>query len=223
MFTKRRPGFTLIEILVVISIIAVLTAILLPVFASARHRARMTACASNLHQISLALHQYAADSDDYYPKRSPRLALQLDPVWALLTPYTRNMEVFHCPEAWGTYEAVGGYDYRGASQVFSIGLENISPPRQPRRGSGTVVAVCNAHVRRLGPNAWATDADGKFIGPRIVVREDGSTSQVQAEQVEYWVKHEGQWALYPHGPRVQPQVGDLENWRYPGEEWPPQD
>ena len=67
MFTKRRPGFTLIELLVVIAVIAILTAILLPVFASVRHRARLTACASNLHQVSLALHQYEAESDNCYP------------------------------------------------------------------------------------------------------------------------------------------------------------
>ncbi len=90
MFTKRRPGFTLIELLVVLAVLAILTVILLPVFASARHRARMTACASNLHQISLALHQYAADNDGNYPINGfltqSDTKPHLDPVWKLLTP-----------------------------------------------------------------------------------------------------------------------------------------
>ena len=94
----KKHGFTLIEILVVLAVLAILTAILLPVFASARHRARMTACASNLHQISLALHQYAADNDGNYPLDDPVLAHTPHLIWTLLTPYTHNADVFHCPE-----------------------------------------------------------------------------------------------------------------------------
>jgi len=226
MFAKRRSGFTLIEILVVISIIAILTAILLPVFVSARHRGRMTACASNLHQISLALQQYAADNSGCEPKFAARPALQLCPVWTLLAPYTHSMEVFHCPEAQGEYEAVGGYDYRGASSVFAYagdGMTSLPPQRQPRRGSGTVVAVCTAHTRHLDPNTWAMEGR-HFIGPLIVVREDGSASQIQADRVEQWACHNGQWWRLPENyPLVEPQVGDLRNARYPGEEWPPLD
>lgn len=225
MFTKRRLGFTLIEILVVISIIAILTAILLPVFASIRHRARMTACASNLHQISLALHQYAADSDGNCPmNHTVRPTLHLDAVWTLLVPYTRKVEVFHCPEAWGPYETAQGYDYRGASSIFGYAskIEDVPPPRQPRRGSGTVVALCTSHTKHLGPDLWNYEG-GHFNGPLIVVREDGSTSQIPADTVERWACHNGQWRQLPYGPNVEPQVGDLMNLRYPGEEWPPQD
>jgi prepilin-type N-terminal cleavage/methylation domain-containing protein/prepilin-type processing-associated H-X9-DG protein len=96
----RTGGFTLIELLVVIAIIAILTAILLPVFASAREKARQTSCGSNLRQLGIAFYQYAADSDNTMP------LLQLDPGnysfamgWAGgVYPYVKSTGVFLCPD-----------------------------------------------------------------------------------------------------------------------------
>ena len=73
MFVKRR-GFTLIELLVVIAIIAILAAILFPVFAQAREKARQTACLSNLKQVGTGLQMYSQDYDEAYSgfyKNSP--------------------------------------------------------------------------------------------------------------------------------------------------------
>src|SRR5882724_457674 len=64
---SNRQGFTLIELLVVIAIIAILAAILFPVFAQAREKARQTSCLSNNKQIGLAVLMYAQDYDEYYP------------------------------------------------------------------------------------------------------------------------------------------------------------
>src|SRR5580704_3804273 len=64
---NRNDGFTLIELLVVIAIIAILAAILFPVFASAREKARQTSCASNEKQLALAFLQYAQDYDEFMP------------------------------------------------------------------------------------------------------------------------------------------------------------
>src|SRR5579863_5350046 len=64
---QKRSGFTLIELLVVIAIIAILAAILFPVFAQAREQARKTSCISNIKQISLANLMYTQDYDETFP------------------------------------------------------------------------------------------------------------------------------------------------------------
>ena len=67
---KRNKGFTLIELLVVIAIIAILAAILFPVFAKAREKARQASCASNEKQLGLAIIQYVQDYDETFPAAS---------------------------------------------------------------------------------------------------------------------------------------------------------
>src|SRR5436853_7431745 len=74
MKAARRSGFTLIELLVVIAIIAILAAILFPVFAQARESARITSCLSNMKQIGLSWNMYAQDYDETYP-----LSRRVDP------------------------------------------------------------------------------------------------------------------------------------------------
>jgi prepilin-type N-terminal cleavage/methylation domain-containing protein/prepilin-type processing-associated H-X9-DG protein len=98
----RRPGrrgFTLIELLVVIAIIAILAAILFPVFAQAREKARQRTCLSNLRQIGAAGQMYAQD----YDERLPGTELgQGDGEYhwiEMLVPYTKNRDIFHCPSA----------------------------------------------------------------------------------------------------------------------------
>ena len=67
MLPTRKPAFTLIELLVVIAVIAILAAILFPVFAQVRERARMSACVSNMRQIGTSLMLYVQDYDETYP------------------------------------------------------------------------------------------------------------------------------------------------------------
>jgi prepilin-type N-terminal cleavage/methylation domain-containing protein/prepilin-type processing-associated H-X9-DG protein len=101
MFTMRpRRGFTLIELLVVIAIIAILAAILFPVFAQARAKARQAMCLSNLKQVGLALLQYTQDYDERYPMAFyGRLAAENTFAWPeLAQPYVKNTQVFRCPD-----------------------------------------------------------------------------------------------------------------------------
>ena len=95
----RRRAFTLIELLVVIAIIAVLAAILFPVFAQARDKARQTSCLSNTRQIGSAVMMYSQDHDEGLP---PWWTSTPGGYWywhVHLKPYVKNLQVFICPSA----------------------------------------------------------------------------------------------------------------------------
>jgi len=129
--TPARRGFTLIELLVVIAIIAILAAILFPVFAKARAKARQTSCLSNSRQLATACLSYEADNDECLPAvldsngggvlpdwgvPGAYVANGPDPMWSsTLVPYIKNEQLWFCPEAgkskFDAYAATGGYAY----------------------------------------------------------------------------------------------------------------
>jgi prepilin-type N-terminal cleavage/methylation domain-containing protein len=124
---RVQRGFTLIELLVVIAIIAILAAILFPVFAQAREKARQASCLSNMKQIGLALQAYATDYEGTMPPSElsqtptgmgdPRIS------WpTLIYPYVKNESVFVCPSGENTLthqELAPGFsrDYCGVTDT----------------------------------------------------------------------------------------------------------
>ncbi len=95
-----RKGFTLIELLVVIAIIAILAAILFPVFAKAREKARQATCLSNQKQIGLAAMQYVQDYDETYPTSwiTPDSYTTYQSTYMdMLVPYMKSLDVWSCP------------------------------------------------------------------------------------------------------------------------------
>ncbi len=94
-----RRGFTLIELLVVIAIIAILAAILFPVFAKAREKARQSSCLSNLKQIGTGMMMYVQDYDELYPQHTAVFAAaQMPGSWPnRVMPYVKNTQLFKCP------------------------------------------------------------------------------------------------------------------------------
>lgn len=115
---RTNKGFTLIELLVVIAIIAILAAILFPVFAQAREKARSATCQNNLKQFSLGILQYAQDNDEALPiswnvqaqiglKAASDTGLKARGMFMDLQPYIKSMNVFECPDDKGISGSAG--------------------------------------------------------------------------------------------------------------------
>jgi len=123
----KRKGFTLIELLVVIAIIAILAAILFPVLARAREKARSSSCQNNLKNIATAFKMYTNDWDEKFPApngapHDNRFTPGAEIPWPLqLDPYVKNWQIFKCP----SYTTFGlGYGYNPYLQWSLLGENN---------------------------------------------------------------------------------------------------
>jgi len=161
----RRKGFTLIELLVVIAIIAILAAILFPVFARAREKARQTACLSNMKQLSTANRMYATD----YDNRIVPYALGSDPggcagYFLRLDPYIKNQQLWNCPSTMDDGAASvwrRAYGYNNYMEWFNgfyyreTTLEEITTPSDTAfLGETACVSRSYQAVSNANPPVW---------------------------------------------------------------------
>jgi len=131
---SKRRGFTLIEILVDVAIIALLAAFLFPVFSRARENARRASCQSNLKQIGLAFAQYTRDYDEHFPQAGDGSGTVTNfNAWAAaLRPYIKSEQIFQCPSETTafdpTYNTLGALNdyWANASIVITGGAAGIS-------------------------------------------------------------------------------------------------
>jgi len=178
-----RRAFTLIELLVVIAIIAILAAILFPVFGRARENARRTSCLSNMKQIALGVKQYTQDYDERFPPGTVGSSAGNTPPpagefygWAdmLAESYIKNQQIFQCPsepnsttDAWRISDQVNpsaGYSDYAINQTLVNGPKN----------RGTVFTVTSP-----GPNGSATKVDGAPTGATFAANQPMNEAEVE--------------------------------------------
>jgi prepilin-type N-terminal cleavage/methylation domain-containing protein/prepilin-type processing-associated H-X9-DG protein len=190
---QSKRGFTLIELLVVIAIIAILAAILFPVFARAREKARQTSCLSNLKQIGLAFMMYVQDYDEMmpmavYPDWQTYWDTKVD--WdgnmigdGLIAPYTRNQQLVECPSIKGISadRPYVGYaynaDYVGASPAEGGRPAALAAIKDP---VGTVLvvesAIWSTYTNELYGNNLLRAPSHPWAGPNVHFRHNNTAN-----------------------------------------------
>jgi prepilin-type N-terminal cleavage/methylation domain-containing protein/prepilin-type processing-associated H-X9-DG protein len=149
---RKRTGFTLIELLVVIAIIAILAAILFPVFAKAREKARLTTCLNNMKELALACHMYIGDWDGFFPIYHGGGAGLAPSLYTGFMGYVENnYDLFRCPldnrdpgagnhlisynfpeaqvsDVWGWVGVFGDYSAPGSLRYQARNIDDVKAP-----------------------------------------------------------------------------------------------
>lgn len=200
---RRRSAFTLIELLVVIAIIAILAAILFPVFAQAREKARATTCLSNLKQIGMCSMMYSQDYDEMLPGLAwNRWVGPIDDptqgpnFWWQLNPYAKNSGIWDCPSAQrGAYYMSGHVNISYYANWWAI--------YQTPQSSAAIreVARCPYFVDagEKWAYTWECDMCGYTTWPRPI--HSNGANATYGDGHAKWVNHDkyariGWWACF---------------------------
>lgn len=212
-----RRGFTLVELLVVLTIIGLLAALLLPVFLTAHERTRQTVCVSNLRQIGFALQMYQSDNGSVLPVQfydTRGLASDKRLEWDPLLPYEGHPEIYHCPDAPLDAEGIRGpfgaayldYNYRVAEMLDSNKQLFPNGPGGMMKPEPMSVLVDDTH--------HGQGKDQVFI----ILRANGAVSRVPQAKTTLWQYVSGRWQPMPAMPTSSSQPWIV----FPDEPWPPQ-
>ncbi|RYX84340.1 DUF1559 domain-containing protein [bacterium] len=161
----KKSAFTLIELLVVIAIIAILAAILFPVFARARENARRSSCQSNMKQIGLGIMQYTQDYDERMPPRLINANGVLTNWQNMIQPYVKSYQLFQCPsntkntnpldnDATGLSRVSYAPNVDGGGSNGAVGNDNVAGPSLADFNS---VSQTVAFVETMPPGFGFTD------------------------------------------------------------------
>jgi prepilin-type N-terminal cleavage/methylation domain-containing protein len=215
----RRQGFTLVEILSVVAIVAILAALLFPVLARAKSRAKAATCISNLGQLGKATQLYQGSNDDGLPLENPREDVVLSPTRTLrsytdpLIPFGMVTAVYHCPDAKiedRDVDVRSDFRIRFVVRPVRLSTGDLETWRQTPE-TGSVLAYCPYHGHHLtGPGGDFLD-DGTFN----VLRYDGSVRSTPSKSV-----HSMDWNWEPFAGKYDPATNAY--LRFPDEPWPPQ-
>jgi prepilin-type N-terminal cleavage/methylation domain-containing protein/prepilin-type processing-associated H-X9-DG protein len=206
----RTKGFTLIELLVVIAIIAILAAILFPVFAQAREKARAISCVSNLRQITLGILQYNQDYDEAYPmdfywdtNQSYAGESYLWSSQKCIQPYIKSVGVYQCPD--DSFNTTGFPDIYGGGHPTNVPLAPLSYMANAITPgfSGPIYGVNNPRGIFMASQYFefpVTDGPttlGKVKNPSsIVMLIDGRNPGLAWAACNKWNNDEVDWCAY---------------------------
>ncbi len=184
-----KKAFTLIELLVVIAIIAILAAILFPVFAQAKAAAKKSADLSNMKQIGTGIAIYMGDYDDVYPPAAsldPANLVNTAPVWsskAVTGPYIKNTQIFLSPtEPTAKVEIPAGF--------LDSGAQTVDPRSYTANGLVNTTVTAN-QAAIFGPSYVPTGSGGAFgyweVSGGVLIVQQPSISQTALEAVSEFV------------------------------------